>query len=273
MVYSSNKLYKLVVGDSRATSGDKQLIGGEFRSMYNWMGCNIIESKKEEEEMSKEKCSAIVFCDFDGTITAVETFVGVLKQFSPVLANELIPKILAKEITLRQGVRQIVEAIPSSVYPHELLSFVQDKPIRPGLSSLIDYLDSRQIPFVVISGGLRCLVEAVLKRENLYDRCAKIYAVDIDQTGERLKVISEWKSGSELVAKVDIIKRECRNREKVIMIGDSITDLNASKFADLVFARDGLCDYLKEENVEFIEWKDFEDIKTKLQSIEDRFLF
>jgi 2-hydroxy-3-keto-5-methylthiopentenyl-1-phosphate phosphatase len=223
--------------------------------------------------MSKGKCPAIVFCDFDGTITSCETFVGVLKQFSPILANELIPKILSKEITLRQGVRQIVESIPSSVYPDELLNFVQDKPIRPGLSSFIDYLDSRQIPFIVISGGLRCLVEAVLKRENLYERCAKIYAIDIDKTNEQLKVLSQWESGNELVAKVDVIKQECQNKEKVIMIGDSITDLNASKFADLVFARDGLCNYLKEENIEFIEWKDFEDIKTKLQLIEDRFLF
>ncbi len=85
--------------------------------------------------------------------------------------------------------------------------------------------------------------------------------------------MSEWESGDELVAKVNVIKKECQNKEKVIMIGDSITDLNASKYADFVFARDKLCDYLKEENVEFIEWKDFEDIKTKLQLIEDQFLF
>ena len=223
--------------------------------------------------MSTVKHHAIVFCDFDGTITSVETFVGVLKQFSPTLANELIPKILAKEVTLRQGVRQIVEAIPVSVYPDELLKFVQDKPIRPGLSSLIDYLDSRQIPFVVVSGGLRCLVEAVLKRENLDTRCAKIYAIDVDKTDEQLKVISQWEGGNELVAKVEVIKQEAQKKEKVIMIGDSITDVNASKYADIVFARDSLCDYLKEENVKFIEWTDFEDVKRKLQSIEDQFLF
>jgi len=223
--------------------------------------------------MSVKKRSAIVFCDFDGTITSCETFVGVLKQFSPTLSNELIPKILSKEITLRQGVRQIVESIPSSIYPDELLNFVQDKPIRPGLSSLIDYLDSRNIPFIIVSGGLRCLVESILKRENLYERCSKIYAIDVDKNQDKLKVISEWESGNELVAKVNIIKKECQNNEKIIVIGDSITDLNASKCADLVFARDALCNYLKEENIEFIEWKDFEDIKTKLQLIEDRFLF
>lgn len=226
-----------------------------------------------KKDMSSEKRSAIVFCDFDGTITSVETFVGVLKQFAPVLANELIPKILSKEIPLRQGVRLILESIPSSVYPEQMLEFVQDKPIRPGLSILLDYLESRHIPFVVVSGGLRCLVESVLKREKLYDRCAKIYAIDVETTNEKLKVISSWESGSELVAKVEVIEHECQHHEKIIMIGDSITDLNASKCADLVFARDKLCDYLKEEKIEFIEWRDFEDIKNKLQSMEDRFLF
>jgi 2-hydroxy-3-keto-5-methylthiopentenyl-1-phosphate phosphatase len=223
--------------------------------------------------MSIKKPSAIVFCDFDGTITSCETFVGVLKQFSPALSSELIPKILSKEITIRQGVRQIIESISSSIYPDQLLDFVQDKPIRPGLSSLIDYLDSQQIPFIVVSGGLRCLVEAVLKRENLLERCSKIYSIDVDKTEDTLKVISEWESGSELVAKMNIIKHECQNNEKIIVIGDSITDLNASKCADIVFARDALCNYLKEENIEFIEWKDFFDIKTKLESMKDRFIF
>lgn len=216
---------------------------------------------------------AIVFCDFDGTITACETFVGALKHFAPSLSSELIPKILAKEMSLREGVRKILESIPSSIYPHELLDFVQNKPIREGLSSFIDYLDSRNIPFIVVSGGMRCLVETILKRENLLERCSKVYSIDIDNTQEKLKVISEWEAGNELVAKVDVIKHECQNNEKIIMIGDSLTDLNASRIADIVFARDGLCNYLKEENIEFIEWTDFNDIRTKLQLIENRFLF
>jgi 2-hydroxy-3-keto-5-methylthiopentenyl-1-phosphate phosphatase len=59
----------------------------------------------------------IVFCDFDGTITAQETFVAVLKEFAPELATELIPQMYALKVTLREGVRKILESIPSSRLP------------------------------------------------------------------------------------------------------------------------------------------------------------
>lgn len=226
------------------------------------------------ESNSKRICRAKVFCDFDGTITACETFVGVLKQFSPKLANEIIPQILSKEISLRQGVRQILESIDSTYYPDAFLQFVQDKPIREGLSSLIDYLDNQQIPFIVVSGGIRCLVQSVLQREHLFERCAKIYAIDIDRTGEKLKVQSDWEFDSELVAKVRVIEHECvEKNEKIIVIGDSITDLNAAKCADIVFARDKLCNYLTEENISFYSWNDFEDIRKQLELMRNDSLF
>ena len=150
---------------------------------------------------------------------------------------------------------------------------MHDKPIRSGLLSLLDYLDSRHIPFVVVSGGFRCLVEAVLRREHVLERCSNVYAIDIDHSGDNLKVLSAWESGSELVAKVDVIHRECQQNEKIIMIGDSITDLNASKCADVVFARDILCKYLSDEKIDFHEWADFDDIRRQLERMENDSLF
>lgn len=56
----------------------------------------------------------VVFCDFDGTITSKETFVEMLKIFSPELSSQIIPQLYEKKITIREGVRKMVEAIPSS---------------------------------------------------------------------------------------------------------------------------------------------------------------
>jgi 2-hydroxy-3-keto-5-methylthiopentenyl-1-phosphate phosphatase len=208
----------------------------------------------------------VVFCDFDGTITAEETFVAMLKQFTPELSNQLMPEMYARRLTLREGVRQLLESIPSVRYP-EILDYAKPKLIRPGLVELLDFLDAEGVPFVVVSGGLRGMVETVLSQAStgipsLLERVAAIYAVDVDTTGEFLQVQSEFEGGTELVSKVKVMAQH--PAEEQIAIGDSVTDLEMSLYAPVVFARDRLIQYLDEHNKPYIPWNDFFDIAEQL---------
>lgn len=208
----------------------------------------------------------VVFCDFDGTITAVETFAGMLKDFAPQLSAQLMPEIYAMRLTLREGVRQMLESIPATRYP-EILAYVESKTTRPGLEELLDFLDNQDIPFIVVSGGLRGMVEAVLSRagnqgQSLVDRVKAIYAVDVDTSGEFLQVISEFEGDTELVSKVEIMAQHPADEQ--IAIGDSLTDLNMALTASVVFARDRLTQYLDERHKPYIPWNDFFDVRQQL---------
>jgi 2-hydroxy-3-keto-5-methylthiopentenyl-1-phosphate phosphatase len=201
----------------------------------------------------------VVFCDFDGTITAQETFVAILKQFTPELAADLIPKMYRLELTLREGVLHMLEAMPSSAYT-EILEFAASQPLRSGLLELLDFLQVQAVPFVVITGGLKGMVEAAIP-----EFLPKIYAVhgaDIDTTGACFKVTSPALGETELVSKVDIMKRY--PAEQTIAIGDSVTDLKMAMAADVVFARDRLAEYLSDRNVAYHPWEDFHDIQKTL---------
>ena len=88
----------------------------------------------------ESKTKQFVFCDFDGTITSEESLERVFEHFSPDLYEPVKEKMMSLEITIREGVRQILETIPSSRYP-EILEYVQDIPIRPGLEELLDFLE------------------------------------------------------------------------------------------------------------------------------------
>ncbi|MGB3533980.1 MAG: HAD-IB family phosphatase [Microcoleaceae cyanobacterium] len=134
----------------------------------------------------------VVFYDFDGTITVEETFVAMLKQFTPEVTAEIIPQLYDRTITLREGVKIMLESIPYHRYS-EIIEFYRPQPIRPGLVELIDFLDSRNIPFLVVSGGIRLMVEMVLG--TLVNRVAGMYAVDINATGNYWKVQSEFVRG------------------------------------------------------------------------------
>ena len=210
-----------------------------------------------------DNCSKpVVFCDFDGTITAEETFVAMLKQFAPEVAAQVMPEIYEMRITLREGVRRMLEAIPAARYP-EIIEFSQQKQIRRGLVELLDFLDAEGVKFVVVSGGIRIMVETVLGE--LVNRVEAIYAVDISTGSDFLQVHSDFEGDTELMAKVQVMN--LYDASEKIAIGDSVTDLNMGLEASLVFARDRLAKYLDERQKSYISWDNFIDVRQYLANL------
>jgi 2-hydroxy-3-keto-5-methylthiopentenyl-1-phosphate phosphatase len=208
---------------------------------------------------SKEKFKRIVFCDFDGTITAEETFVGMLKQFATENYTQVKQQIIDKDITLGEGVRRMVESVPSEIFP-QVLDYIGDKEIRAGFPELLDYLYFHGVPFVVISGGL---LESVKTRlESFAARILAIHAAEVNTDGDYLKLFSKYQNQTELVAKTEVMSTY--NFEQAVVIGDGITDLNMAMAADIVFARDYLSKFLTQNNKSFIRWDDFFDVLNHL---------
>ena len=201
----------------------------------------------------------VVFCDFDGTITVEETFVAMLKHFAPELSSELMPEMYARRLSLRSGVRQLLESIPSECYG-EIIEFSRQKLMRSGLVELLDFLDAQGVHFVIVSGGLRIMVETVMG--DLVDRASAIYAVDVNATGPRLQVNSEFEGGTELVSKVRVMEQYAAQEQ--VAIGDSITDFNMALQASSVFARDRLAEYLDEQQKPYTKWDNFFDVLENL---------
>lgn len=215
---------------------------------------------------SQNPIKRVVFCDFDGTITAEETFVGMLKEFAPELSAQLMPQMYARTLTLRAGVRQLLESIPSARYL-QIIEYAKTKVIRSGIVELLDFLDAKGVPFVVVSGGLRIMVEATLSQagkgdKSLKERVAAIYAIDLDPSHEFLQVHSDFEEGTEMVSKVQVMAQHPAQEQ--IAIGDSVTDLNMALYAPVVFARDRLINYLEEQKQPYIPWHDFFDIRNTL---------
>ena len=210
--------------------------------------------------MAKESYDRMVFCDFDRTITAEETFSGMLMTLAPALADQVLNDMYKKRITLREGIRLLLESMGSDRLG-EIKEYVRGKEIRPGFVDLLDFLDGLEVPFVVVSGGLRVMIEEVLGP--LLDRLAGVFALDLDSSGERLRVVTDYESETELLAKARVM--ELYNPREAVAIGDGITDINMAVAADVVFARDSLTRYLDRKGVPYLPWNDFLDIKTHLE--------
>lgn len=201
-----------------------------------------------------------VFTDFDGTVTVQETFVRLMRQFAPELSAELIPEMHALRVTLREGVRRILESIPSDRWP-EMLEFVEGAELRPGFVEFLDFLEEREVPLVIVSGGLTEVIHVILGP--LAKRAAGIHAVDVDTSEPTLRVASEFEADDELVSKARVMQRYPAAEQ--IAVGDSVTDLNMSRHAQLVFARARLQEYLTERQIAFVPFETFFDVRDELQ--------
>jgi 2-hydroxy-3-keto-5-methylthiopentenyl-1-phosphate phosphatase len=205
--------------------------------------------------------SRVVFCDFDGTITTKDTFVSVLEKFAPKAAVQILPAVFRREITLKAATNKTLGSISAQDYP-AMIEFIAQHPVRPGLKEFIEFLNDATIPFVIISGGLTGMVKAVLEHQQLMDGVTAIYAGEVETIGEFLQPYSAISNDTEFVAK-EIAMAQYSAQEK-IAIGDSVTDINMSLAADLVFARDRLKQYLDAENKPYVQWHDFWEIRDYL---------
>jgi 2-hydroxy-3-keto-5-methylthiopentenyl-1-phosphate phosphatase len=208
---------------------------------------------------SGDRPRRVVFCDFDGTITPEDTFVRMAETFAPAAWERIRHDLFSFRLPLRQAVEQLMEAIPSLHYA-DILDFVGRYPMRPGFVELLDFLEAQHIPLVVVSGGLRGMVESVVG--HLKPRFAALIGGEVDFSRDYLQVTSPYASASELVAKVRVLEQF--QPEESVAIGDSITDVNLALRASLVFAKQPLSNYLDERGKSWLPWTDFICVRDEL---------
>jgi 2-hydroxy-3-keto-5-methylthiopentenyl-1-phosphate phosphatase len=206
--------------------------------------------------------SRVVFSDFDGTISDGESFAAMLRTFTPDLARDIVPRVQSLEIPLKTGVRQMLESIPASRLP-EIVAWTRRFAIRPGFAALLDFLDKRGVRMVVVSGGIMPMVRELLAP--YWHRLHAVYALELDLSSGVLVPSAELQGEQEMVDKCAIMDRHPADQR--IAIGDAVTDLRMAQHADVVFARDMLCEYLDERRVGYERWTDFFEVRDRLDAL------
>ena len=208
-----------------------------------------------------DRPAATVFCDFDGTVTSVDTFDAVAARAAPELWADLKAQLFNFEITLHQGMQALADALT----PHDLQAMVDhmgEYAPRPCFLPFLAELERAGVPFVLVSGGLVPLVEEVLGAHR--HRLDQLIAAEVlPHPDGGLRFESPFANGQELVAKAEVVKRYGRGCS--VVIGDSITDLGMAKVADLVFAREPLSGWLEQRGIAFHPWDSFADVEAVLR--------
>ncbi len=209
----------------------------------------------------------IVFSDFDGTITERDVLMSIVEHFAPPFWKEIWKKIFTRELTISEGVRQLFHLIPSS-RKEEIVNWVlKNMKIREGFQEFLIFLKKKDIPFVVVSGGLDFYIYPLL--EPYKELITAIYSNKAKFDEKYIEVEFIYKCND--VCKEDcgmckpyIMEKYYKNKRPWIYIGDSITDLTAAGLSDIIFARDYLAKTLRDLKIQYFPFNNFIDIRQKM---------
>ncbi|NMH71413.1 2-hydroxy-3-keto-5-methylthiopentenyl-1-phosphate phosphatase [Bacillus sp. RO3] len=211
----------------------------------------------------------VIFCDFDGTITETDNIISLMKAFAPPEWEGIKDDILKQKIPIKEGVSKMFSLIPSSQKDEMVQYLVDTAVIRKGFKEFIEFTKERKIPLYIVSGGIDFFVHPLLEP---YGPFNGVYCNEARFNESTIKV--HWPhpcdEGCENkgcgCCKPSIIRTlSIKEGTEIIVIGDSVTDLEMAELGDSVFARDYLLQKCQERGIACHPFDTFHDCKNVLE--------
>lgn len=211
----------------------------------------------------------VIFCDFDGTVTEKDNIISIMNNFAPPGWNELKDAVLDRRISIREGVGKMFSLLPVGLKDEIIQYAVENAKIRQGFQEFLLFAEDEEIPVYIVSGGIDFFIDPIIKP---FGPIAGVYCNGSDFTKETIQI--EWPNSCDEhcandcgCCKPSIMRKLVQSETYKIVIGDSVTDIEAAKQADVVFARDYLKAKCEELEIPYIPFETFYDcieaLKTK----------
>ncbi|RPA85599.1 hypothetical protein BJ508DRAFT_322629 [Ascobolus immersus RN42] len=232
----------------------------------------------DEFPINKE---VVIFSDFDGTIFMQDTGHVLFDNHGcgPTRREELDEQIKNGIRSFREVSEEMWGSLDVTL-EDGFVAMEKALEIDSGFNEFHEYCLKNNVPFNVISAGLEPILRRVLDHW-LGERQSK--NIDIIANGAKFSNNGkawavEWRHDNELghdkAASIQEYRQAASSEMDgsvplVVFIGDGVSDLAAAREADILFARKGLRleEYCIENNIPFVPYDSFLDIKRDLQRI------
>jgi 2-hydroxy-3-keto-5-methylthiopentenyl-1-phosphate phosphatase len=180
----------------------------------------------------------VVLCDFDGTITTIDTAEWVLSKFAQGDWRQFDRKFEKGEITIEECLNRQFSLVRAS--KKQILQELNDLVVfRSNFKELAEYCKKSHVPLIVVSAGLDFVIKHFLELNDCLD-LVEVCAAKTSFTENGIKLVfpTLLNVASENI-KDDAVRRYKSCNGDVIYIGDGLADCTAAKVADYSFAIDG----------------------------------
>jgi len=203
-----------------------------------------------------------IYCDFDGTITkndAVNTFFAKYadKKWEDFENLWIDGKISSMENAIKQV------ALISPISQQEFDNYISTIEIDDYFLDFINYIQSKNIKFVILSDGFDLFIEKTMERYNIKN--VEIFANHLIYENNKFRIEFPYHNPN-----CDINAGMCKcqkvKEKDFCYIGDGTSDLCVAKKANILFASKNLHKYCETNSIEHYQFKSFKNILEVLKN-------
>ena len=211
-----------------------------------------------------------IFCDFDGTLTLKDTWMDIGSRFIKQKDkwNDVINKFEKLEIGARECFLNEI-ALVEDFNLNEFNDIIDEQRIESGFIEFKEFCNSNNLPLTILSEGMDYYIGRILEKNNIsLPYFSNRFVLSEDKSGFGLEFPN---SDSECLkcgcCKRNLLLNMTGDDEIAVYIGDGFSDACVVHYADIVFAKKSLASYCWKNNITYFEYKNFIDIKNKLEKI------
>ncbi|MFC3070644.1 MtnX-like HAD-IB family phosphatase [Phenylobacterium soli] len=205
-----------------------------------------------------------VFCDFDGTISVVDTTDRVLSRLAAPEWEQLEGDWVAGRIDAAACMRGQVALIGGS--DAELDAVLDEIELDPGFCAFAAWCADHDLPLTIISDGVDHFIRRILGRHGLGDLPIVSNELAGEAGARRLEQPHrrEGCAAGSGVCKCEAAALRAAPSDTLVYVGDGRSDFCVSQRADLLFAKDKLADYAAGRGQPHHVYETFHDITAML---------
>jgi 2-hydroxy-3-keto-5-methylthiopentenyl-1-phosphate phosphatase len=214
--------------------------------------------------------AAIVFLDFDGTITIRDATDAILDAFADGAWLEIEAAWVAGTIGSRECLAAQIELVTAT--GDQIDALLDGIAVDPGLGSLLDMCAAARARVHIVSDGFDYCIERILRRPH-QDLLAKLTGSQIVSSRLRRDGV-RWRATfldppepcahGCATCKPAAMARLNATGALTVFVGDGISDRHAARCADMVFAKDKLASFCEHASIPYAPFDTLSAVATDL---------
>jgi 2-hydroxy-3-keto-5-methylthiopentenyl-1-phosphate phosphatase len=199
-----------------------------------------------------------VYCDFDGTITTLDTTDHVLARLARSAWSDLEAQWVAGRISAAQCMREQIALIDAS---REQLDEVLDEiTLTQGFPEFAAWCAGERIPLTVVSDGVEYFIRRILTRHGLGE--LPVIANILSGQQGAWQLTQPWRRKDCRIAsgvcKCAVLPGQAG--ADVVFIGDGRSDFCVAHRVDVLIAKSALASHARDNGIDFLPFADFHDV-------------